>query len=269
MASKYWIKLYHEILDDPKMGLMSDRLFRRTIEMLLMAGEYDEKGTLPKIGDMAWRLRMDTEMLETDLVELANDGIVQQIDGKWIVANFEERQEAMQPAEKMRRKRIEDKKETYYHPVTEPVTVSNTDKIRIDTDKDIDKEPFAKKPAKKRSPRQLMNSRLCEYFSEISGIPVPKPETKAQKSSFGTRWSAPIFHIMKSVEDNEDNAMALIDESYKRLAKNGMTISSPQSLINTCDAIIGEVNKGRFKKSYSFKDEMQKFKDQFQEIQNG
>ena len=25
MASRYWIKLYHEILDDPKMGRLTDR----------------------------------------------------------------------------------------------------------------------------------------------------------------------------------------------------------------------------------------------------
>ena len=29
---KYWIKLYHEILDDPKMGRLSDRTWRRTNE---------------------------------------------------------------------------------------------------------------------------------------------------------------------------------------------------------------------------------------------
>jgi len=29
MGSPYWIKLYHEILNDPKMGRLPDRLWRR------------------------------------------------------------------------------------------------------------------------------------------------------------------------------------------------------------------------------------------------
>ena len=41
MGAKFWIKLYHEILDDPKMGRMPDRLWRRTIELFLLAGELD------------------------------------------------------------------------------------------------------------------------------------------------------------------------------------------------------------------------------------
>jgi len=39
MTGNYWIKLYIEILHDAKMGAMSDRLWRRTIEMFLLAGE--------------------------------------------------------------------------------------------------------------------------------------------------------------------------------------------------------------------------------------
>lgn len=101
----------------------------------------------------------------------------------------------------------------------------------------------------KRSPKQEINTRLIEYFSDVSGIPVPVPETKAEGRSFGTKWSAPVYHIMKSVDGNEDNAMALIKESYKRLSSNGMIIKGPISLIGTCDSIIGEVNKGTFKKS--------------------
>jgi hypothetical protein len=47
MANTFWIKLYLEILDDPKMGALSDRLYRRAIEMFLMAGELENKGYLP------------------------------------------------------------------------------------------------------------------------------------------------------------------------------------------------------------------------------
>lgn len=92
MAYKYWIKLYHEVLDDPKMGTMSDRMWRRTIELFLLAGDYGEGGILPPMRDMAYRLRISDEILESDLVELAKEGIVAQIEGQWIIEKFQERQ---------------------------------------------------------------------------------------------------------------------------------------------------------------------------------
>ena len=67
MTGSYWIKLYHEILDDPKMGRLPDKLFRRVIELFLIAGETHENGKLPSIDDMAWRLRLDPEELEKDI----------------------------------------------------------------------------------------------------------------------------------------------------------------------------------------------------------
>ena len=70
MGSKYWIKLYHEVLDDPKMGRLPDRLWRRTVELFLMAGDNDEGGYLPDTEDIAWRLRSNIEEVETELDEL-------------------------------------------------------------------------------------------------------------------------------------------------------------------------------------------------------
>ena len=39
MKTRIWIKLYLEILDDPKMDLLPDWLWRRAIELFLLAGE--------------------------------------------------------------------------------------------------------------------------------------------------------------------------------------------------------------------------------------
>ena len=57
MASRYWIKLYHEILDDPKMGRLTDRQYRRVIELFLMAGDCEMDGGLPALVDIDLRLR--------------------------------------------------------------------------------------------------------------------------------------------------------------------------------------------------------------------
>lgn len=92
MASKYWIKLYHEIVDDPKMGQLPDHLWRRCIELFLIAGEHNQSGKLPDLSDTAWRLRTNGEMLEAELNDLARFGITNLVNGHWRVTNFTDRQ---------------------------------------------------------------------------------------------------------------------------------------------------------------------------------
>lgn len=132
MPTKYWIKLYHEILHDQKMARMDDTLWRRTIELFLLAGEEFKGGLLPSLDSMAWTLRVNPEQLESELVELQKVGIISIIDGSYFVTKFSERQQPMPKAEYMQRKRNEKQLQEYYQPVTN----SNAD---IDIDKDIDK----------------------------------------------------------------------------------------------------------------------------------
>ena len=162
MASKYWIKLYHEILYDRKLAALDDHLWRRILECFLMAGEQNEDGYLPPIDDIAWTLRVDTEQLETDLNELVRIGILELKDERYFVCKFATRQEPMEKAEYMRRKREEAKKDEHYQSLptsdqsvnesnsitksegenyinlhkSEGVTVGKTES---DTDKEIDK----------------------------------------------------------------------------------------------------------------------------------
>ena len=92
MGSKYWIKLYHEIVDDPKMGQLSDHLWRRCIELFLIAGDYNKDGQLPSLNDTAWRLRTNAEILEAELNDLSRYGITTVADGHWGVTKFRDRQ---------------------------------------------------------------------------------------------------------------------------------------------------------------------------------
>lgn len=142
MPSFYWIKLYHEILNDPKMGRLSDRLWRRCIECFLMAGQQADDGYLPCTADMAWMLRTDEATLVADLTALAEYNILEERDGRWYVINFTKRQDADTPAEKQARYRERKRKQEYYAVDTpeqltcyEHVTIGNTDKSRVDIDK--------------------------------------------------------------------------------------------------------------------------------------
>jgi len=163
MGAKFWIKLYHEILDDPKMGRMPDRLWRRTIELFLLAGELDQEGLLPSVHDMSWRLRVNDDALQDDLNLLISYGIVTVDNDVFTVTKFAERQTAMTATERAARDRAAKKNAVYYGESNETrelsvrkayadcnetrelsVRKANTDidKIREEVEEDTDTEPL-------------------------------------------------------------------------------------------------------------------------------
>ena len=156
MTQPYWIKLYLEILNDPKMSRLSDRLFRRTIELFLIAGSTDRSGVLPPVADIAWQLRQPLQKITADLQSLQDVGILTQENGDWTVTNFELRQSPADARERVRRYR-EARKQEQYQPfqddnvtqnVTQavtnryiPVTTAETNRYTdTDTETDSDSE---------------------------------------------------------------------------------------------------------------------------------
>lgn len=88
-----WIKLHIDILTDPKMGRMSDKLFRRTIELFLIAGREDADGVLPSVQDIAWHLRTSEKETQTILDDLTKVGIIERDpEGSYLISHFVERQ---------------------------------------------------------------------------------------------------------------------------------------------------------------------------------
>jgi len=139
MAAKYWLKIYYEMLDDPKIGQLRPALRWRFIECLLVAGECDDGGYIPDSAGYAWRVRADADVVDTELTELAQHGLLSRVDGRWHVTKFEERQSPVSNAERQSRWRERQHRAEYYGDETnllpssnEHVTKRNTDKIRID-----------------------------------------------------------------------------------------------------------------------------------------
>jgi len=182
MASNYWIKLYHEILDDPKMGRLSDRLWRRTIEMFLLAGEMNEDGLLPSLGDMAWRLRANEEELGGELEYLCTLGILSD-GGEYRVVNFAERQAAMSDAERMRRHRDSKQKSQYYDGVTKRNADTDTD---IDTEVDIEEETEAESVAALQ--KIGFNKKDIPKYSQKGAMLVRAVVNKALKTGKNAGW---------------------------------------------------------------------------------
>jgi hypothetical protein len=113
MAASYWIKLYTEILDDPKMGRLPDNVWRRCIELFLLAGKQNQRdGRLPDIEDAAYLLRVSIDQLGKEIEQLVITGILEYREGVLYVTKFGDRQSKSEPADRMkeyrRRKKEED-----------------------------------------------------------------------------------------------------------------------------------------------------------------
>ena len=124
-----WMKLYHETLNDPKMGTMSDHLYRRTIELFLLAGQEDRNGLLPPLTQIAWALRTTVNDATLCLQELSELGIItKNQDGTFMVTNFSKRQDSnLSNSERVARSREKAKREERYSTNAYDVSSVNTD----------------------------------------------------------------------------------------------------------------------------------------------
>jgi len=148
-SNYYWLKLHYDILDDWKVGTLPDSLKWLFIQCLCVAGETNEDGLLPDINHFAYRIRREVKALNADMARLASNELVELVvdeDGRerWLVSNFNKRQERIPAKERMRsyreRKRQDEMESnaTDTQPLRDSydtVTGRNTDKIRIDIDK--------------------------------------------------------------------------------------------------------------------------------------
>lgn len=153
MASKYWLKMYHEALYDPKLACLPDNLWRRFWECCLMAADADEGGFLPAVEHMAWIVRVSADTLRSELGQMAQSGFVELcLDAskveRWYVTNFSKRQEAQTSTERWRKWRDRQRQAQFNEEPTNAKPKSNatptnrlTDKEEdIDTEVETDKE---------------------------------------------------------------------------------------------------------------------------------
>ena len=108
--AKTWIKLYTEILSDPKMGRMNDKMFRRTIELFLIAGKEDRDGMLPSLDDIAWSLHSTVKEIQTVLSDLKSIGIIEEKSEGYLIKHFSERQNSDSSRSEINRRYYENSK---------------------------------------------------------------------------------------------------------------------------------------------------------------
>jgi hypothetical protein len=128
MTSLPWIKLYIELLDDPKLFELTKAQQLLFIQLLLLAGMLDAEGYLSSSGMpcrlewMAWRLRCEVDELRDDLQALAQAGLVEwdTEQASWLIPSFASRQSRPDDAQRRRwreTKRLQRSRRSYQPPL--------------------------------------------------------------------------------------------------------------------------------------------------------
>lgn len=206
---RQWIKLHIEILDDPKMGRMPDRLFRRTIELFLLAGKSDNnEGVLPPIEDIAWLLRVDEAVLLDDLHALQALDIVNEIEpGIWVVTHFSERQDPDTPAERVakHRKNVTKRYTTCNDDVTKRYNASNEIEtkryVEVEEDKEKDKESESETESAAAAVAAADFQSAIPEKREKTPSPEPEREKQAEIGAVFLEYEANIGALTPMIAD--------------------------------------------------------------------
>lgn len=154
----HWIKLYTEILNDPKVGRLSYQLRWRFTEALLLAGAQEDNGYLPDTTDAAFMAHCSERDMIADWRALADAGLLAETPDGWLVVNFAKRQAPSEVAERVRlhRERKQLLQERYGNiSVTTPDTDTESDteqnRININSIGDGDKFQEVKEMVEKHT----------------------------------------------------------------------------------------------------------------------
>jgi len=240
MSGYYWLKLYTEILHDPKIMRLSPPVRLRFYECLVLARDCDKGGDLPPSEDAAFVFRIPEDQYESEMMELQRSGLVEK-NGNWHLPKFSERQSALSGAERARMHRQTKQKEEYEkdgicypedsnedvkesnEPVTERYNDRNEslhreEKIRIDKIRVEEDSKIAASPAISDSITNVSNTRV---WSEVTGM-VAIPGSEISKV-------LPALDALRIRFPNQDELIAYLKRYYedwqKRKRKDGATYS--------------------------------------------
>jgi len=72
-----WFRFYDEVLDDPKVQRLPDRLFKSWVNILCLASKCrDPNGKLPPVVDIAFALRVNADRAEEIVKQLSDAGLI-------------------------------------------------------------------------------------------------------------------------------------------------------------------------------------------------
>ena len=160
--SGYWLKLYTEILDDPKYFRLSDNAKLGMIELMIVAKKVDMDGLLPTIDDVSFYTRRNNEWWEPVYAELTEIKFLDLNDNGYFIRKFSERQAPVPATERSRQHRI------VKHSCNDNATLSHGD---TEEDTETDTEEKQNKNASASNTKYLPSGQFSfKVFVMLTGM---------------------------------------------------------------------------------------------------
>lgn len=234
----YWLKLYTDVLDDPKYFRLSEEAKLGMFELMLVAKKVENgelTGNLPGIDDIAFHTRKCPSHWEKILPELEEIGFVVIERDIPKLKNYVKRQGRIpdeirsQQARKKRNDGVMSSITIASQDGHNLVTECDGEKIREETEEEEDKRIVDENAP---TPYSL----LSKTFVEISGIP---------------ELTGGIKNYADSLKEMVDKGVTpeILEEAILEMRDKDLTIATPKSCINACAIVMGRRNgKTRKKK---------------------
>jgi DnaD/phage-associated family protein len=203
MTSPYWLKLWIEIIDDPKVIRMPDWLFRRFILMLANAKEYDRDGLLPPVDDIALRIRLTDKSVAEALSALSQIGVTRETADGWMFVNFAKRQKREDSTNAERQRRHREKISNAKSNASPSVSVSTSvsDSISV----------------------TLTQPNIFKHYEDTIGIITPTiaDKLKLAEKEYPEKWVTRAFEISADQDKRSWAYVAAILERWRRDGYDG------------------------------------------------
>lgn len=244
-TNNYWMKTYFEILTDPKMGNMDDHLWRRTLELFLLAGSEQNDGILPNIDDIAWHLRTTNQDIEETLAKLQKINIIASADGKYYVKNYNKRQAHISDAERMRSMRDRKRSDEYYQQTYgakkhDKLIEQETEINCCETDNDL--ESYGTVTTRKTEKNRIDKNRIDVniYSAEAQNSEIKGDET-IMGSGASDNGDPQVTAVVRTFEQETGKVVLLYPRMYEAVQK---IIASGISMDDYASAIREQKAKG-------------------------
>jgi hypothetical protein len=176
-----WLRLYDDVLDDPKVQRLPPELFKHWINILCLANKGTPRGSLPStLDDFAFRLRLSPGDALCVLTELQERGLIVGLgEAGWKPHNWDERQfksDDVNARVKAHRDRNVTRNVTPQKQETLHVTPPDTEQKQIQTQNRVSKPSVSHPPER------------GAYTQEFETFWKPYPPTNGSKADAFKAW---------------------------------------------------------------------------------
>lgn len=205
-----WLRLYDDVLDDPKVQRLPAHLFKAWINLLCLANKSDERGTLPCTEDIAFRLRLKPSEAERIMDALEQAGLMERAETGWQPHQWENRQRRSDDvAERVRTWRAENPRQNsapaprqHRLPLKESnASISKAPECNV-TRNVVEAEAEAEKEADIDTEQQQPGARACEEV-----LPAALPAAAAAVPGY-------LKNTAPAVQPNPSERKFLLDTGF-------------------------------------------------------